>query len=513
MSLIGIKNENPILKMKNLLSPPPKNAIKVYVRIRPPLKCEIIPYIPFRSIALVTEDKNTISIVEYLGLSLYEDKKQLELVEEPNLFRYHMYTFDKIFDMNVTQEEVYKEVAFPAVKNIISGFNSTIFAYGQTGTGKTYTIEGLTYDKSSKNKGFLPRVIEDIFKYIQEIKERENNISIIVKVSYLQIYKESIDDLIVKENKNLLIRENKKKGVYVNNLSEWEIPNKEEIYKLLEKGENNRVKGAMKQNNNSSRSHAIFSIIIEQVNYNEGERQMRTGKLNLVDLAGSERAHSNGITGMLEIRMEESKKINKSLSALGNVIMALSDNKSKYVPFRDSKLTRLLANSIGGNCKTSMIATISPFEGNYNETISTLNFAKRAKKVNIKAKVNVEFYKNDLLFKYEEEIKLLRKEINELKNKNRKIYKDEQFKNENFSENNYEIEHSVNLNILPSKYSRNFKESYDGNTGDIQYNNLLDKQRNIITKLFDSIKTKDKIINYLKSKLIKYEKNNCVCNE
>ena len=163
-------------------------------------------------------------------------------------------------------------------------------------------------------------------------------------------------------------------------------------------------------NDVSSRSHAIFTIILEQMKISKGKKKYKSGKLNMVDLAGSERVKISGATGK---QLDESRRINKSLSALGNVINALTDPKTKHIPYRDSKLTRLLQNSLGGNCKTSMIAMISPYDGSFNESLSTLNFAKRAKCIRIKASINEEVNQSALISQYETELNRLRKELDE----------------------------------------------------------------------------------------------------
>ena len=382
--------------------------LKVYIRVRPPLMREKDSSLPFRSIASVSEDKRTISLIEYLGIEFDEASKQKEFVDNPNHFLPHPYTFDHIFDMDSTQEDVYQIAAVPAVESLEDGYNSTIFAYGQTGTGKTYTMEGFIYDYLSPNKGLIPRAIEDIFKYIEN--NSNSDTTFIIRVTYLQIYNESIDDLLKPEKKHLSIREGQKKGLYVEGLSEWAVRSPNDIYALLERGAQCRTKAYTNMNDVSSRSHAVFTIILEQMKISNGKKRFKAGKLNMVDLAGSERVKISGATGK---QLDESRRINKSLSALGNVINALTDPKTKHIPYRDSKLTRLLQNSLGGNCKTSMIAMISPYDGSYNESTSTLNFAKRAKGIRIKAKINEEVNQNALISQYEKELSKLRQELSE----------------------------------------------------------------------------------------------------
>ena len=399
-------NDQKTFKKLNLNNYSYDDNLKVYIRVRPPLMREKDSSLPFRSIASVSEDKNTISLIEYLGLEFDEASKQKELVDNPGHFFPHSYTFDHIFDMDSSQEEVYEIAAVPAVESLVDGYNSTIFAYGQTGTGKTYTMEGFIYDYLSPKKGLIPRAIEDIFKYIEN--NSNSDTTFIIRVTYLQIYNESIDDLLKPEKKHLSIRESQKKGLYVEGLSEWAVRSPNDIYALLERGAQCRTKASTNMNDVSSRSHAVFTIILEQMKICNGKKRFKSGKLNMVDLAGSERVKINGATGK---QLDESRRINKSLSALGNVINALTDPKTKHIPYRDS--TRLLQNSLGGNCKTSMIAMISPYDGSYNESTSTLNFAKRAKSIRIKASINEEVNQNALISQYEKELSRLRQELNE----------------------------------------------------------------------------------------------------
>ena len=238
-----------------------------------------------------------------------------------------------------------------------------------------------------------------------------------VRVSYLQIYNEIISDLLRVERTSLQIREDKKKGVFVEGLSEWAVRSPNEVYSLMQKGAQCRATATTKMNDLSSRSHAVFIIIVEQMSlinkadhYNEdAPKQIKVGKLNLVDLAGSERVRVTQATGQ---RLEESKKINQSLSALGNVIAALTDQKARsHIPYRDSKLTRILEDSLGGNCKTTMMAMVSPSSDAFGESQSTLKFATRAKKIKNEARINEDIDQRALLRKYETELKRLKQEL------------------------------------------------------------------------------------------------------
>ena len=408
----------------------PYDNLRVAIRVRPPLNRETQEGVPFRSIAIVSEDHKSISLAEYVGSEFSEIERQRQWIEEPSLFHLHRFTFDSIFDMDSLQEDVYNISAKQAVQSVLEGYNSTIFCYGQTGTGKTYTMEGFTYDSKNPNRGIIQRTIQDIFNFIETTSDE--NTKFIIRASFLQIYNENISDLLKSDKKNLQIREDKKKGIYVDLLSEWAVRTPLDLYALLRRGSNNRCTSTTYMNDVSSRSHAVFQITVEQMSEDDlnlekkdnNKMQIKIGKLNLVDLAGSERIRITGNQGKL---LEESKKINKSLSCLGNVINALTSEKkvklknipkNNYIPYRDSKLTRLLQDSLGGNCKTTMIATISPSEDAFSESLSTLYFAQRAKKIKNRPVINEDVNNRALIRKYENELKNLR---NELEIKNRMI--------------------------------------------------------------------------------------------
>ena len=379
--------------------------MKVMVRVRPPLPREVQYGIPFRSICEIINN-TTIVIMEYLGNKTNELEIQRQLINDSSLFQQHFFTFDHIFDSDSTQHEVYLKAAKNSVLSLIEGYNSTIFAYGQTGTGKTYTMGGGASVPQEEKRGIVPRVVENIFNFIEKKNYDESN-KYIIRASYLQIYNESIDDLLKTERTNLSIREDKKKGIFIENLSEWVVNSSNDIYTLLQIGNDNRATASTSMNELSSRSHAIFIIILEQLNNNN----IKLSKLNLVDLAGSERIKVTGATGK---QLEESKKINKSLSALGNVINALTDTKGNniHIPYRDSKLTRLLEDSLGGNCITTLITTISPSPNFINETLSSLVFAKRAKKIKNKPKINKDINHRSLISQYELQLRNLKDELN-----------------------------------------------------------------------------------------------------
>ncbi|KAI4771676.1 kinesin-domain-containing protein [Aureobasidium sp. EXF-3400] len=291
------------------------------------------------------------------------------------------FTFDRVFDMACRQSDVFDFSIRPTVDDILNGYNGTVFAYGQTGAGKSYTMMGSDIG-SNDHKGVIPRITEQIFA---SIMASESNIEYTVRVSYMEIYMERIRDLLVPQNDNLPIHEEKNRGVYVKGLMEVYVSSVDEVYQILERGGMSRAVAATNMNQESSRSHSIFVITVGQKNVETGS--VKSGQLFLVDLAGSEKVGKTGASGQT---LEEAKKINKSLSALGMVINALTDGKSSHVPYRDSKLTRILQESLGGNSRTTLIINCSPSSYNDSETVSTLRFGMRAKSIKNKAKVNQE---------------------------------------------------------------------------------------------------------------------------
>ncbi|KAL3278714.1 hypothetical protein HHI36_016246 [Cryptolaemus montrouzieri] len=317
-----------------------------------------------------------------------------------------LFTFDSVYDWNSTQQGLYDETVRPLVSSVLDGYNGCVFAYGQTGTGKTYTMEGTK--EFDEGQGVVPRAFEQIWAHIN----RTTGLEFLVSVRYLEIYMEEIRDLLkIKHVKTLELREDNGQGVYVTHLHSQTCKSEADMFKAMRIGNHNRTTGATNMNEHSSRSHAIFQIVIEMAEKNS--KSVKVGKLNLVDLAGSERQSKTGATGD---RLKEATKINKALSSLGNVIYALAEN-SAHIPYRDSKLTRLLQDSLGGNSKTIMIANIGPASMNYDETIITLRYAYRAKSIKNQPIKN-EDIKNTKLLELQQEIERLKKLIEE---KNRGI--------------------------------------------------------------------------------------------
>ena len=349
-------------------------------------------------------------------LSVSESKRiMIDSKPEPRSF-----TYDNVADENMSQEEVFEIVGKPITTSCLKGYNGTIFAYGQTGAGKTFTIQGTGYEEyalaSKVNyhlRGILPRCFEFLFSSISE-EVIKNQAQYLVKCSYLEIYQEQINDLLDQNPRNLQLREDMKKGVYVDGLIEETVENVMETYELLNIGAQNRHVSYTNMNKESSRSHSVFTLIIESKSTDEGLVNFKSSRFHLIDLAGSERQKATDCAGD---RLKEAGMINKSLSALGNVINSLvdiSEGKSRHVHYRDSKLTFLLKDSLGGNSKTFIIANVSPSVSAFAETMSTLKFAQRAKMIKNSAVINEDVSGTVNLLKIE--IKKLKDELNLQKN-------------------------------------------------------------------------------------------------
>ncbi|KAJ8365617.1 hypothetical protein SKAU_G00144480 [Synaphobranchus kaupii] len=331
------------------------------------------------------------------------------------------YTFDMVFGPLAKQIEVYRNVVCPILDEVIMGYNCTVFAYGQTGTGKTFTMEG---ERSSDGEftweedplaGIIPRTLHQIFE-----KLSTNGTEFSVKVSLLEIYNEELFDLLspcpdVTERLQMFDDPRNKRGVIIKGLEEITVHNKDEVYLILERGAARRKTASTLMNAYSSRSHSVFSVTIHMKETTmDGEELLKIGKLNLVDLAGSENI---GRSGAVDKRAREAGNINQSLLTLGRVITALVE-RTPHVPYRESKLTRILQDSLGGRTKTSIIATVSPASINLEETLSTLEYANRAKNIMNKPEVNQKLTKRALIKEYTEEIERLKRDLAASRDKN-----------------------------------------------------------------------------------------------
>ncbi|KAJ1926088.1 Kinesin-like protein kip2 [Tieghemiomyces parasiticus] len=319
--------------------------------------------------------------------------------------------FDQLLDGS-DNRAIYEQSVSDVVRSAMDGYNGTVFAYGQTASGKTYTMTG-----TPAQPGVIPQTVEEVFDYIRISSDRREYL---LRVSYLEIYNETIRDLLSPDTADLRIHDDKKRGVYVSPLKEEVVTTPQQVYRILKAGEANRHIGATDFNAHSSRSHSIFQLIIESREHSglgigtpmrfrsnsqpARESGVRISQLNLIDLAGSEKA-----SGSVE-RRKEGAFINRSLLTLGTVIAKLTEDKSVHIPFRDSKLTRILQSSLAGHARVSVICTVSPAAVNYDETMNTLKFASRVKRVTIRAETHSILDDKALLQKY-------RMEILELKNK------------------------------------------------------------------------------------------------
>lgn len=310
--------------------------------------------------------------------------------EEPKKFAYDRsyWSFDKAAPHFAGQDNLFDDLGTPLLDNAFQGYNNCIFAYGQTGSGKSYSMMGY-----GKEYGVIPRICQSMFQRIDDI-QRDKQLGCTVEVSYLEIYNERVRDLLNPSSKgNLKVREHPSTGPYVEDLAKLVVRSFDEIENLMDEGNKARTVAATNMNETSSRSHAVFTLTLTQKRH-DAETSMDTEKvsrISLVDLAGSERANSTGATGA---RLKEGAEINRSLSTLGRVIAALADvaagkkKNASMVPYRDSILTWLLKDSLGGNSMTAMIAAISPADLNYEETLSTLRYADSAKRIRNHAIVN-----------------------------------------------------------------------------------------------------------------------------
>lgn len=325
----------------------------------------------------------------------YADKKCVEFTDKQTVIITpvaenngpHTFTLDHVFPPDSSQQEVYEKAAKPTVEAVMQGFNGTVFAYGQTSSGKTFTMTGPDMG-DSEMMGIIPRMVSTVFG---QIESSDSKTEFQVKVGYCEIYLEKIKDLLDTGKVNLKVHEDRTRGVYIADLTEEYVSSGDEVHQLMRYGTSNREVGSTQMNAGSSRSHSIFILTVTQTSLSDFSS--KTGKLYLVDLAGSEKVGKTGAEGR---RLEEAKNINKSLTMLGNVITALTDGKSTHIPYRDSKLTRVLQDSLGGNSKTALIVTCSPSPYNESETISTLRFGIRAKSIKNKPKVNREYTINEL---------------------------------------------------------------------------------------------------------------------
>ncbi|KAF8654248.1 hypothetical protein AX16_003769 [Volvariella volvacea WC 439] len=388
------------------------------------------------------------------------------------------YPFDLVFGPEADQAMIYHEVVHPMVEEVLMGYNCTLFAYGQTGTGKTYTMQGdlvpTPMGNPSPNAGMIPRVLFRLFHHLET-----SGADYSVKISYIELYNEELRDLLASESQSSgnskdqakqwdgglkIFDDTSKRGVIIQGLEEILVKDSKDALHLLTKGSLKRQIAATKFNDHSSRSHSVFSITVHtKEGASAGEDLLKIGKLNLVDLAGSENI---GRSGAENKRAREAGMINQSLLTLGRVINALVD-KSSHIPYRESKLTRLLQDSLGGRTKTCIIATISPARSNMEETLSTLDYALRAKSIRNKPELNQRMTRNSLLKEYVAEIERLKADLVAAREKNGIFFSEETW-NQMMAEQELrrtELEESKKEIEIIEQRMRNLREEFDQSIG------------------------------------------------
>ena len=381
-----------------------QSNVLVAVRVRPVLKHDVVR----KSCVRVLDSK----VIVILDPAHTSDKQD---ILRANRSREKQYAFDYAFEPGSSQEATYHHTTKFLIHGVLDGFSATVFAYGQTGSGKTHTMIG-----TQENPGIMVRVMSDLFKHsVSQASKLGLGVYFKVTASFLEVYNENIRDLLAAPGSSmddyLDLREDPIKGPVVAGITEVEVHTSGEIMQLLHQGNAKRSQAATAANEVSSRSHAVLQVTVESRDRAPGVvDSIKVGKLSLIDLAGSERAANTQNRGA---RLTEGANINRSLLALGNCINALGEkgNKGNFVPYRDSKLTRLLKDSLGGNCRTVMIANISPAESSFEETLNTLKYANRAKNIKTQVKRNV-LNVNYHISEYVELINNLRSEIQVLKN-------------------------------------------------------------------------------------------------
>ncbi|KAF9164318.1 Kinesin-like protein kif15 [Actinomortierella ambigua] len=381
--------------------------VKVYVRVRPPNERELVSEAYTGSSTTITSSQGSST---QPTISIHASNHVV--ITGGGGSKSDMFTYDCVGDEGTTQEQVFNDVGKRIVEQCVQGYNGTIFAYGQTGSGKTYTMQGptprpcVTDRQSFDLRGIIPRCLEYLFELISKEELLNPSVKYLCKASYIEIYNEAIYDLLDNSNVPRSTREDIKRGVYVDGICEESIDSPDDAFRLFEQGAANRHISATSMNRESSRSHTVLTLTIQSMTFRDGVHHIRESRFNLVDLAGSERQKLAQTEGM---RLKEASNINKSLLCLGTVINALveiASGNSRHVHYRDSKLTFLLKDSLGGNSNTFIIANVSPSPLCYQESLSTLRFAQRAKMIKNKAVVNEDIQGN---------VNELRAEIHRLK--------------------------------------------------------------------------------------------------
>ena len=453
-----------------------KNNMLVAVRTRPLSKSEQEDS-NFNTISVPEKDIIKLSMpTEYIpddmsGIFLAGEQIKILKLKEIT------YEYDFVFGENSTQEEVYENTTASLIKQVVEGYSAMIMAYGATGSGKTYTMVG-----KGEKVGLMIRAIRDLFNFVNSQQDKVYNI----KITYIEVYNEILKDLLSDKKTSIEIRTDPNKGVIIQGAECIKVNSETEAFKLINSGNKRRTEKQTERNKYSSRSHAVLQIYLEiqeQTNMTNNYQNFNTdisfGKLYLVDLAGSEKTTSTGNNKSLV----ETGSINKSLLALSKCINLIVTQNKKFIPFRESKLTRILQEPLSGNGRIVLIATLSPAILNFDETLFTLQFANRAKCMKIHMKKNVLENDKEIIEKYEDYIKNLREEINEVENEIAEQKNIEAIEQEETEEKNEENKENDKVNKIEKEMAEHFKEEIDLRKKIIDEEEQLEKIKNDLSGL------------------------------
>ena len=390
---ININNNS--FSSKNIREKFNSNNSLISVRVRP-LNSKEKEESDYKTIKVISVSKLIISIPTEYSFEENSEINHIKVAKE----KQSSFEFDFVFDENSSQSQIYDYTTRNLINNVLEGYNATVLAYGATGTGKTYTMVG-----NGVNNGIMIRTIKDLFYYVNN--NIMDNKQFVIKISFIEIYNETIKDLLSNDNSIVELKTDSKKGLVLKNALIKKISNENEAFNLIMKGNKNRTEKFTEYNNNSSRSHAILNIYIEiedqEINFKQNKS---IGKFMLLDLAGCEKTSFNN-----NIKNKELGSINKSLLALNKCINLLVSKNRGFIPWRDSNLTRLLQESLCGNSKLVIIATVSMALDAFDETMFTLNFANKAKNLKLKKKKNIIQTKETGINKYDKFISNIKEEI------------------------------------------------------------------------------------------------------
>ena len=463
------------------------NNILIAVRVRP-LNSSEKEDSDYKTIKVITENKLIISIPTEYSFEKKSKINHIHVIKE----KQSIYEYDFILDEDSSQSKVYQYTTYELLYQIIDGYNATIFTYGATGTGKTYTMVG-----EGSNVGIMIQSLRDLFLLVNNCLSKDKKF--IIKISYIEIYNEIIKDLLSSNNSIVELRSDAKKGLILKNAIIKKVSNEIEAFNLIIKGNKNRTEKNTEYNNNSSRSHAILNVYIEIEEKEVNLKQKKSfGKFMLLDLAGCEKTSFNNNS-----KNKELGSINKSLLALNKCISLLISKNRGFIPWRDSNLTRLLQESLSGNGKIVMIATISMALTCFDETMFTLQFASRARNIKSNMKKNIEI-KDKGINKYEEFIKDIKEEIHEVKNDIIKQDKLIENKNKNLDVSNLE----TNNDEKEDKDDKEINEDKEQNINDNENKeNKEIEEENKYEKIYKDMMEHFQLEIKLKKKIIEKENN------